>query len=70
MANIKILKILDLGIHTLLVSWLIILLRKISANGLELSVMEFGLPVLISVCFMIVAAAVQTLGSNRTTKAD
>lgn len=51
-------RILDLGLHGLTVSWLIILLRKASANGFGLTVMEFTIPVLVVgiVCTLFILA--------------
>lgn len=67
MKKLDMLTILDIGIHALLVSLVILMLRKIAAHGLQLDQWEYGVSVAVSVFFMLLVATIQLVKARRET---
>ena len=67
MKKLNLFTVVDIGIHALLVSIVILLLRKISAHGLQFEAWEFTAAAIISLAVMVIVALIQTVLGRRIT---
>lgn len=59
MKKLSTVALLDIGLHLIVVGWLVILLRKSAAAGVHLTAVEFAIPVLVALVLVLLLKLIQ-----------